>query len=81
MSLDRARADLKLQIAKLEAEASQLKQALALLNGDRPGGQKPVGGRKRTRKPLTAAGRKRIREAQKKRWAAFRAKKAKASKT
>jgi len=66
----------------LIAERDRLDRAIAILEGTRrPRGRPPGSGRKavavtkaleRTRKPMSAAARKRISEAQKKRWAARR---------
>jgi hypothetical protein len=54
-------------ITALEAERDRLDQAITALRGKQHGPGRPSNGRKRT---LSAAARKRISEAQKKRWAA-----------
>jgi hypothetical protein len=54
-------------IAALETERDRLDQAITALRGKHSGPGRPANGRKRT---LSAAARKRISEAQKKRWAA-----------
>lgn len=76
--------EVKQIIAELEQEIARLKEARALLAGDSParrrgrpkGSAKQKQGRKRH---LTPEGRRRIREALKRRWAAQRKLKGKAS--
>lgn len=53
-------------VAALEAERDRLDQAIAALQG-RPGATVP-GKANRRKRPMSAAARKRISEAQKKRW-------------
>lgn len=53
-------------VAALEAERDRLNSAIMALQGQTRGQIRPVNGAKRT---LSAAARKRISEAQKKRWA------------
>jgi hypothetical protein len=59
-------------ISELETERDRLETAIAALHGRKRGPGKPsTNGRKRR---LSASGRKRISEAQKKRWAAIKKK-------
>jgi hypothetical protein len=70
-------------IAQIDRQIAQLQQAKALLGGSaaatkrrgRPAGSKNKGSAPRKRGKLSAAGRKAIAEAQRKRWAAIKAKK------
>jgi hypothetical protein len=70
-------------IAQIDRQIAQLEQAKALLGGSatttkrrgRPAGSKNKSGAPKKRGKLSAAGRKAIAEAQRKRWAAIKAKK------
>jgi hypothetical protein len=75
-TFNRLIADLKMEDRRLELELKRVRRALAVLRGLGANGSGQVVAGLRPRRRLSAAARKRIADAQRARWAKFRAKKA-----